>query len=108
MRVDFLGTRGEKNRDPFLADVAGVFIMGTSGEVSEVLFLPMIGQMVSHHSTQWEVKLHDPPPFAYFAPTTLPEAFALWHKHGTEAKLLSGGQSLIPLMKLRLATPAVP
>lgn len=47
-----------------------------------------------------------PPQFAYFAPTTLPEAFALLHKHGTEAKLLSGGQSLIPLMKLRLATPA--
>ena len=47
-----------------------------------------------------------PPQFAYFAPTTLHEALALLHRYGSEAKLLSGGQSLIPLMKLRLATPA--
>src|SRR5262249_12424804 len=38
--------------------------------------------------------------------TTLHEALALLHRYGSEAKLLSGGQSLIPLMKLRLATPA--
>src|SRR5215467_1153153 len=47
-----------------------------------------------------------PPQFAYFAPTTLPEALTLLRTYGSEAKLLSGGQSLIPLMKLRLATPA--
>src|SRR5262245_32474418 len=47
-----------------------------------------------------------PPQFAYFAPTTLPEALSLLRTYGSEAKLLSGGQSLIPLMKLRLATPA--
>src|SRR5216117_355558 len=47
-----------------------------------------------------------PPQFAYFAPTTLHEAFTLLRHYGSEAKLLSGGQSLIPLMKLRLATPA--
>src|SRR6267142_597759 len=47
-----------------------------------------------------------PPKFAYFAPTTLHEALTLLHQYGSEAKLLSGGQSLIPLMKLRLATPA--
>ena len=47
-----------------------------------------------------------PPQFAYFAPTTLHEALTLLHQYGSEAKLLSGGQSLIPLMKLRLATPA--
>jgi aerobic carbon-monoxide dehydrogenase medium subunit len=47
-----------------------------------------------------------PPQFTYFAPTTLHEALTLLHQYGSEAKLLSGGQSLIPLMKLRLATPA--
>jgi len=47
-----------------------------------------------------------PPKFEYFAPTTLHEALTLLRAHGSEAKLLSGGQSLIPLMKLRLATPA--
>jgi len=47
-----------------------------------------------------------PPQFVYFAPATLQEALTLLRHHGSEAKLLSGGQSLIPLMKLRLATPA--
>jgi aerobic carbon-monoxide dehydrogenase medium subunit len=47
-----------------------------------------------------------PPKFEYFAPTTLHEALSLLRRYGTEAKLLSGGQSLIPLMKLRLASPS--
>jgi aerobic carbon-monoxide dehydrogenase medium subunit len=47
-----------------------------------------------------------PPQFVYFAPTTLQEALTLLRHYGSEAKLLSGGQSLIPLMKLRLAAPA--
>src|SRR5262245_66189031 len=47
-----------------------------------------------------------PPKFEYFAPTTVHEALTLLRTYGSEAKLLSGGQSLIPLMKLRLATPA--
>jgi aerobic carbon-monoxide dehydrogenase medium subunit len=47
-----------------------------------------------------------PPKFEYFAPTTVHEALTLLRQYGSEAKLLSGGQSLIPLMKLRLATPA--
>jgi carbon-monoxide dehydrogenase medium subunit len=46
------------------------------------------------------------PKFEYFAPTTLHEALTLLHQYSAEAKPLSGGQSLIPLMKLRLATPA--
>ena len=46
-----------------------------------------------------------PPRFEYLAPQTLEEAVALLGKHGGEAKVLSGGQSLIPLMKLRLAAP---
>src|SRR5262245_1706065 len=43
--------------------------------------------------------------FEYFAPHTLDEAVSLLGKLGQEAKILSGGQSLIPMMKLRLATP---
>jgi len=47
-----------------------------------------------------------PPKFEYCSPTTLDEALSLLRRYNVEAKLLSGGQSLIPLMKLRLATPA--
>jgi carbon-monoxide dehydrogenase medium subunit len=47
-----------------------------------------------------------PAAFEYFAPTSLGEATALLGKLGEDAKILSGGQSLIPMMKLRLATPA--
>jgi carbon-monoxide dehydrogenase medium subunit len=46
-----------------------------------------------------------PPNFEYFVPTTLDEALALLDRLGSDAKVLSGGQSLIPLMKLRLAAP---
>ena len=47
-----------------------------------------------------------PPPFDYHSPTTLPEAVALLGRLGEDAKVLSGGQSLLPLLKLRLAQPA--
>ena len=43
-----------------------------------------------------------PPAFDYHAPGTLEEAVALLERHGEEAKVLSGGQSLLPLLKLRL------
>jgi carbon-monoxide dehydrogenase medium subunit len=46
-----------------------------------------------------------PPAFEYLRPKTIPEAITLLQQHGDEAKLLSGGQSLIPMMKLRLARP---
>ena len=46
-----------------------------------------------------------PPRFEYFAPETLDEAISLLEEHGPEAKVLAGGQSLIPLMKLHLAAP---
>jgi carbon-monoxide dehydrogenase medium subunit len=46
-----------------------------------------------------------PRSFEYLAPRTLDEAVSLLGKLGPEAKILSGGQSLIPMMKLRLATP---
>lgn len=47
-----------------------------------------------------------PDKFTYFAPTTLTEAWDLLQAHPGEAKILAGGQSLIPLMKFRLANPA--
>jgi len=47
-----------------------------------------------------------PPSFEYFRPSTIPEAIALLKEYGDEAKILSGGQSLIPMLKLRLARPA--
>jgi carbon-monoxide dehydrogenase medium subunit len=48
-----------------------------------------------------------PAEFDYEAPETLDEAIRMLHENGEEAKLLAGGHSLIPLMKLRLATPAL-
>jgi aerobic carbon-monoxide dehydrogenase medium subunit len=47
-----------------------------------------------------------PPSFEYLTPNTIPEAISLLQQYGEEAKILSGGQSLIPMMKLRLARPA--
>ncbi len=46
-----------------------------------------------------------PAAFEYHAPTSIIEASALLARLGEDAKILSGGQSLIPLMKLRLANP---
>src|SRR5262249_52398080 len=46
-----------------------------------------------------------PGAFEYHAPRTIEEATGLLVKLGADAKILSGGQSLIPLMKLRLASP---
>lgn len=46
-----------------------------------------------------------PPAFEYLRAKTIPEAVALLQQHGDDAKILSGGQSLIPMMKLRLARP---
>lgn len=46
-----------------------------------------------------------PAPFTYTAPSTLAEAIALLVQHGEAAKLLAGGQSLVPMMNFRLARP---
>jgi len=47
-----------------------------------------------------------PASFDYHRPSTLQEAFSLAQEHGDDAKYLSGGHSLIPMMKLRFAEPA--
>jgi len=46
-----------------------------------------------------------PPAFEYLRPNTVPEAIAFLQQYGDDAKILSGGQSLIPMMKFRLARP---
>src|SRR4051812_26469360 len=46
-----------------------------------------------------------PAPFDYVAPTTVEEVVAVLAEHGDEAKVVAGGQSLVPMMALRLARP---
>lgn len=48
-----------------------------------------------------------PPPFEYQIPRTLDEALDLLAQHGSEAKILAGGQSLIPSMNFRMLQPAI-
>lgn len=48
-----------------------------------------------------------PGEFEYHSPSTLVEAVVLLEKHGYDAKILAGGQSLIPAMRFRLALPEV-
>lgn len=46
-----------------------------------------------------------PGAFTYLAPQSFPEVFTLLAEHGDDAKVLAGGQSLIPMMRFRLAEP---
>lgn len=46
-------------------------------------------------------------PFEYTAPGTVDEALAMLRQHGVEAKILAGGQSLVPLLNYRLAKPRI-
>ena len=48
-----------------------------------------------------------PAAFDYVRAESADHAISLLTEHGDEAKLIAGGHSLLPLMKLRLATPAV-
>ncbi len=48
-----------------------------------------------------------PAPFKYYAPTTIDEALAHLAQHGYDAKVLAGGQSLIPTMNFRLNQPSI-
>ena len=48
-----------------------------------------------------------PAPFEYYSPTTREEALSLLVEHGGDAKLLAGGQSLVPSMNFRLAQPSI-
>ena len=48
-----------------------------------------------------------PASFEYVRPASLTDALEVLHQHGDEAKVLAGGQSLVPMMNFRLARPAV-
>jgi carbon-monoxide dehydrogenase medium subunit len=48
-----------------------------------------------------------PPAFDYAAPSSIDEAIGLLSQHGDDAKLIAGGHSLLPLMKLRFAAPGL-
>ncbi|MCE0767801.1 xanthine dehydrogenase family protein subunit M [Pseudonocardia kujensis] len=48
-----------------------------------------------------------PAPFTYYRPTSVADAISLLTEHGDEAKLIAGGHSLLPIMKLRFAAPEV-
>src|SRR5678815_735453 len=47
------------------------------------------------------------PPFEYACPATIAEAVSLLVSHAGEAKVIAGGQSLMPMMAYRLATPSL-
>ena len=48
-----------------------------------------------------------PAAFDYYAPTTVDDVIALLKRHGSDARLLAGGQTLLPMMNFRLAAPKV-
>jgi aerobic carbon-monoxide dehydrogenase medium subunit len=48
-----------------------------------------------------------PPKFDYYDPRSLGEALALLDRHSDDAKVLAGGQSLMPLLNMRLARPSI-
>ena len=48
-----------------------------------------------------------PAPFEYFVPDSIEQALELLHEHGDEAKILAGGQSLVPAMNFRIHQPEV-
>jgi aerobic carbon-monoxide dehydrogenase medium subunit len=76
-----------------------------------------VGAVIRVTNESWRVKEELPtdrraapmklPEVEYEAPTTVAEAIDLLAEHGDEASVLAGGQSLIPLLALRLARPAV-
>ena len=55
----------------------------------------------------WELAAVKPPPFEYRRAASVDEALALLEDGGADAKVLAGGQSLVPLLNMRLARPAL-
>src|SRR5215470_10313048 len=51
--------------------------------------------------------LMKPSAFIYHDPTSLEETLELLHRYGEDAKVLAGGQSLMPLLNFRLSSPSV-
>ena len=48
-----------------------------------------------------------PAPFKYYCPTSIEEALELYRQFEDDARLLAGGQSLVPMMNFRLVTPSI-
>ncbi|MGH6799018.1 MAG: FAD binding domain-containing protein [Roseiarcus sp.] len=48
-----------------------------------------------------------PAPFSYARAESIEEALAVLHEHGSDARILAGGQSLLPMLNMRLAKPAM-
>jgi carbon-monoxide dehydrogenase medium subunit len=48
-----------------------------------------------------------PAPFEYLVPDSIEQALELKRQHGDEAKILAGGQSLVPAMNFRVVQPTV-
>ena len=61
----------------------------------------------SHPGGAHEARTLRPAPFEYVRPHTLDEALRLLAEHGDAAKLIAGGQSLVPMMNFRMARPAL-
>jgi carbon-monoxide dehydrogenase medium subunit len=66
----------------------------------------------SRSPSRWDVWHHregrtKPSPFEYAAPETLEEAVSTLAQHADDSKLIAGGQSLVPLLALRLSSPSV-
>jgi carbon-monoxide dehydrogenase medium subunit len=79
-------------------------VLGCHGRIVNGPPTSVNGKNVRHES-KW-AKQMKPAPFDYHRPATLPEALALLERYEGDAKVLAGGQSLIPLMNMRLARPA--
>src|SRR5258708_2778547 len=62
--------------------------------------------MLGHILDSWGVPVY-PPRFDYVAPESVGDAISTLAEYGDDAKLLAGGQSLIPLLKLRFASPRI-
>ena len=69
--------------------------------------LPMTpSRLLAAHRGAAGQRAMKPPRFDYHAPATVEEALALLARYGGDAKVLAGGQSLMPLLNFRLARPA--
>lgn len=65
-----------------------------------------MGRSNRENTGKIESSIMKPPRFQYGAPSTLHEALELLGRLGPDAKVLAGGQSLMPLLNMRLAAPA--
>src|SRR5271169_2561269 len=87
IRSSWARSSGARRVPPLGAtDSAGKSLFGTGGSRAQSRMLPRS--------------------FQYFAPRTVEEATSLLSAHEGDVKILAGGMSLIPLMKLRLASPS--